>query len=274
VTAPTDSLVAFDDRAEGLYRFAPLADQPGLTHVVTGGNANLATHLGAGCEHAVDHRRRICAVLGLDFARLTSTRQVHGAEVFGVDAEAAGTGCGERDGSEPAADALMTDVPGVALLALSADCPLVLVYDPARAAVGVAHASWKGTVGGIAARLVSAMCDRLGCDPKAMVAAVAPSAGPCCYEVGAEVVDDATASLPDAPRHFKDGSKGRPHFDLWSANSAQLTQAGLARDRITIANVCTICDRRFFSYRREGPDTGRFALIAAINAEFGVRSAE
>ena len=243
-----------------------MATQPDLVHVVTGASANLATHLGAGAEHAVDQRQRVCATLGLDFDRLTSTRQVHGSEVFLVDSEAAGTGRGLRDGNEPAADALMTDLPGVPLLALSADCPLVLVYDPARPAVGLAHASWKGTVSGIAARLVAAMRDRLGCDPSAMVAAIAPSAGPCCYEVGPEVATAAAASRPDARQHFIDGPNGRPHFDLWSANVTQLTDAGLARECVTVAEICTICDRRFFSYRREGSGTGRFALIAAIRA--------
>lgn len=255
-----------------VYGFGPLAGWADLTHAVTGVPANLATHVGRDCEQAVQHRRTLCAALGVSFEHLTTTQQVHGAAVFCVDAASAGTGRGLRDGSEPAADALMTDVPGVPLLVLSADCPLVLVFDPHRPAVGVAHASWKGTVAGVSRALVQSMAARFGSDPRAMVAAIAPSAGPCCYEVGPEVVERVEAALPDADRLFVPQA-GRPCFDLWAANTAQLVAAGVPEDAISVAGVCTICDQRFFSYRRQGPETGRFGLLAAIR-EKRVRGSE
>ena len=263
VTPSAPPLIAGPIGGIPCVQFRRLLDFPQLTHAVTAVPANLATHVGRGREKAETHRRAVCAGMGLDYKQLTSTRQVHSTDVFVVGTDEAGIGRGVRDGSEPAADALVTDRPGVGLLALSADCPLVMVFDPVRSAVGVAHASWKGTVGGVTGQLVDVMRTRFGCDPRSMSAAMAPSAGPCCYEVGTDVVEAATASLDRAERHFA-RRDGRWYFDLWSANAAQLIDRGLRSEAIERANVCTICDRRFFSYRREGPQTGRFALIAAI----------
>ncbi len=265
---PIPPLVSEDGPIGPLYRFPALVGCERLLHVVTGAPANMATHLGPDREQAAGRRRAICESLGLRFEQLTSTCQVHGAEVFLVDPTSAGTGRGVRDGTEPAADALATDVPGVALLALSADCPLILVFDPSRPAVGLAHASWKGTVAGVARGLVETMRRTFGCDPRTMVAAIAPSAGPCCYEVGDDVVTAVARSLPNHEQHLVAGHD-RPHFDLWSANTAQLIEAGLSPEAVTAANVCTICDRRFFSYRRDGGGTGRFAFIAAIREDPG-----
>ncbi len=128
----------------------------------------------------------------------------------------------------------------------------------------MAHAGWRGIVSGVVGGLVRTAVDRFGCRPEGMVAALSPSAGPCCYEVGDEVVASASQTLPESERHFL-RRRGSTFFDLWSACTAQLHSAGIEAKRIDSAGECTICDERYFSYRRDGPKTGHAGLIAALS---------
>jgi YfiH family protein len=161
------------------------------------------------------------------------------------------------------ADGLIVNRPGVPLMALSADCPLVVACDPARGVLGMAHAGWRGMLGGIVRRLIDAMVERFGCRAEAISAAISPSAGPCCYQVGDEVTRRAAETLPDSEQHLR-RHDGMVFFDLWSACLAQLRSAGIRPQRIDLAARCTICDPRFFSYRRDGPTTGHAGLIATL----------
>ncbi len=246
-----------------LLRFPGLAGFDGLAHAFAAKPGNFAPHRGPGREHAVDHRRAICRTLGVDFDRLTSPQQVHGAEILSVEDADVGAGRFGRSGAVPFVDGLMTDRPGVPLILLSADCPLVLVYDPRRPAIGIVHASWLGTVAGITARLVERMGVEYGSNPATLWAAVAPSAGACCYEVGGEVRRIFRTRFADADRFFRPRGD-RYVLDLWAANEAQLVERGVPRNQIERADMCTICDGRFWSHRRDGADAGRNALFAAI----------
>jgi len=198
------------------------------------------------------HRMDLARAIGAK--RCACVRQVHGSIV--VDAAEAMTG-------SPGADAMMTDRPGVALLGLSGDCPIVLVADPARGAVGMAHASWRSTVGQLSTHLVAAMREAYLCDPADLRAAICPSAGPCCYEVGDDVVAAVEESLGDVASGCIMCRDGATYFDLWAANVQQLTEAGLIGENIEVAGICTICDNRFFSYRREGVKAGRHGGLIA-----------
>jgi len=240
-----------------------LAALPGFRHAVSTRVGPQGASLAWDEPHGLSNRLSLARALGAD--RVAVLRQVHGATV--VQAEEALAG-------EVEGDALMTNSPGVALLGLSADCPIVLAADPATGAVGMAHASWRGTVQGVAAELVRRMHQAYGCRPADMRAGICPSAGPCCYEVGQDTVAAATATAGsttgepalggEAERYFP-RRDGRTFFDLWLANVEQLTRAGLPRHNVELAGVCTICDRRFFSYRREGQSAGRFGgLIVRI----------
>ncbi|RXM21699.1 laccase domain-containing protein, partial [Citrobacter sp. AAK_AS5] len=87
---------------------------------------------------------------------------------------------------------------------------------------------------------------------------IAPSAGPCCYEVGHEVRRIARSTLSQADTFFVERN-GQLFLDLWSANRRQLIDAGLKADNLETAGRCSICDRRFWSHRRDGADAGRSA---------------
>ncbi len=231
-------------------RIALLTELPGVRHAVTTRIGPRGASLSDRDRAGEGNRRRLGRALGAE--TIVTVRQVHGNTV--VDAD--------RAIEEPVeADAIMTDRPGVALLGQSADCPIVLVADPTTGAVGMAHASWRGTVAGVTGELIAAMGRAYHCDPADMRAGICPSAGPCCYEVGDDVVAAVRGAFGERAEALLPARGGGVHFDLWQANIEQLTEAGLGRHNVALAGVCTICDRRFFSYRREGPATGRFGGV-------------
>lgn len=186
---------------------------------------------------------------------LAWSKQVHGCDVRRV----------EGGGFAGEGDAMVTDVPSLGLVTFSADCPLILAAEPAGRAIGVAHASWRGTVGRIASKLIARLTADFRVRPEDISACVSPSAGPCCYQVGPEVRQSALEGIgQDAERFFIERG-GKTYFDLWSANREQLARAGVLPRNIHLSNQCTICNNeRFSSYRVEGDAAGRFAAVLAL----------
>lgn len=246
-----------------LLRFESLAAIPGLVHGFTTRPQNYAPHRGAGSDEAVTHRRRVCHHLGVSFEKLTSPAQVHGGEVLPIQDLDIGCGREGRDTALRFVDGLICDRPGVPMILMSADCPLVCAYDPCRPAIGAVHSSWQGTVAGATEQLIRLMASSYGSDPSKLLTAIAPSAGPCCYEVGEDVRRVACTRLVNAESFFRP-YRDRYVFDLWSANREQLIGAGVRPDHIEIARLCSICDQRFWSHRRDGATAGRSALFLAL----------
>ncbi len=195
-----------------------------------------------------------CLVTAVGLEAAAWATQVHGPIVCYVN----------RPGWSGAADALWTDVPGLGVVGRSADCPLLLLggrrTDGSRV-WGFAHASWRSTLQHITLQLVTALTGA-GVQPATLQAVICPSVGPCCYEVGPEIRDQALAALGPPAANFFTPHADRFLLDLWAANISQLTAGGVAPDRIDCQGVCTICSQPPWpSYRREGHAAGRFAAI-------------
>jgi YfiH family protein len=231
-------------------RFAAFDRLEAIEHVVTTRDS-LDVHKAR--EQPRTAARELAATCG--WRGVAYARQSHGRQVV----YATGPGLvGEVDG-------LVTDRPGLGVMAFGADCPLILVADPVRRAVGVAHASWRGTVYRITETLVACMCGRFASRPDELVAAISPSAGPCCYEVGEDLIDRARLGLGRSVDKYLVESGGKTCFDLWQANVDQLRRIGLVNDHIHPAGVCTICGPDLFpSYRRERDQAGRFLAAIAV----------
>jgi len=244
----------FGEGTQGsLARFAGLASLDWSRHAVTPKGPWL---LPAGLDEEQARKARALAHrLGL--ADAAWLRQVHGGEVLRA----------EISGCRGEADVLVCSRPGLGILVRGADCPLILAAaeGPRGRAVGAAHASWRGTVAGAARNMAAALLDLSGAEPAALRAAIAPSAGPCCYEVGEEVRGAALGALgPKAATWFPTVS-GRLHFDLWAANRAQLEAMGVPTERVESSGECTICGNRSWpSWRAEGAAAGRIAAIIGI----------
>lgn len=212
----------------------------------------------------------VAAHAGVGPDRLVRVRQVHGAGVLVVR-----RGQPLPDAREPAptADIIVSDDPGVALAVAVADCVPLLVADRRLGVAAAAHAGWRGTAAGVAAVLVGEMAARFGCRPGDLMAAVGPSIGACCYEVGEEIVAAYRAAGHDEARiarWFARNGDARWRLDLWRATRDQLEAAGVPSAQIFVAGLCTASQPDwFFSYRIEGPASGRMLGVIRAGLEAG-----
>ncbi len=203
-------------------------------------------------EARVDlNRDRLLAACGGTAMRLARIHQVHGGEIRDTDAPE-----WDDDGPRPDADGLCTTQAGRLLVITVADCAPVFVVHPPSGTLAAVHAGWRGTVAGIAASAVRAVAARAGVPASELRAAIGPAIGPCCFEVGPEVV----AALPDSEVRQREGA--RSHLDLWDANRRQLAAAGVPGGAIDVAELCTMCRADlFFSHRRDAGRTGRMLAL-------------
>ena len=197
---------------------------------------NLAIRVGDERADVVENRRRAGAVVGFDAGRLTLALQVHAADVIDAGPDDSGV-LGEADG-------LFAATPGPVLGILAADCAAVALWG--ANGIAIVHAGWRGLVAGVVAKGVERVGEVHG-------AWIGPSIHACCYEVGPEVV----AAFRDAGLPVADDS----HVDPGCAAAAALRDAGV--ERVAMSEVCTSCDPRFFSYRRDGV-TGRHGAFVSL----------
>lgn len=175
-------------------------------------------------------------------------------------------------------DALITNVPGLLLVIRTADCLPVLLVDEARRAVAAVHCGWRGTEKRILEKAVRAMVEAYGSEPGEMLAALGPCIGPACYEVGPEVRDGfLRAGFPetlfaprgDVPEVQVPLLKPKYLLDLRAANVYLLDKAGVKRENIIPAGpVCTHCEPRLLSYRRNPHDPRRMANFIGLRFDF------
>ncbi|WDR04080.1 peptidoglycan editing factor PgeF [Devosia algicola] len=220
---------------------------------------NVSETAGDGRENVVENRTRAAATLGYAPSQLASLRQTHSNRVITLSKT-------QPAGERPAADALVTNVPGLLLGILTADCTPVLLTDPVAKIIGAAHAGWKGATDGIIANSVAAMA-ALGAIPARIVAAIGPTISQANYEVGPQFMADFLALHPDGEEFFITPRNGREHFDLPGFVASQLSACGVGT--IQDLALCTYgAPERYFSHRfatHAGQTTGR--QIALIGLE-------
>lgn len=193
-----------------------------------------------------ENRNRLAAALELEPENVVVARQVHGAELATHVAPQAATPFAVPGAEIPGADGHVIPEPGLAALVFVADCLPVALAGPEG--VAMLHCGWRPLAGGIVARGVAAI--------GATHAAIGPGIGPCCYQVGEEVLD-AFAGLGGG---IADG----PMLDLDQVTHRLLRQAGVRQ--IESTGICTSCEAGyFFSHRRDAGYTGRQAGLVWLD---------
>ncbi|MFZ1268110.1 MAG: peptidoglycan editing factor PgeF [Anaerolineae bacterium] len=251
-----------------VFQFSSLAGHAGLVYAIStrrGGvspapwnSLNLSHTRGDDTDRVNENHRRLCAALNIPADALTNAYQVHGAQVGLI-------GTAQRGQRQMDTDALITATPDTPLLLRFADCTPILLYDPVHHALGLAHAGWRGTVAGISTATVRAMQTAFGSRPADLLAGIGPAIGPCCYEVGDEVVEAVQQAFSNPAALLPPGRRTRRHFDLWAANTQQLREAGVRQ--IESAELCTACHHDwFFSHRAAAGRCGHFGAIAMLAA--------
>ncbi len=231
-------------------------------------------------ENVLENRRRFQSALGAADLKRTSLKQIHSDVIHLFDAAPA----------EPCrGDASATNRRGLLLGVQTADCVPILLVDPKKRAIAAVHAGWRGTLQRIVAKAIGKMQMEFGTKPADLLAAIGPSIGGCCYEVGTEVAIQFQSQFADAPEwfdEFRTGDEPNPiqwlnmmppgHqpppknvlLDLKKANRAQLLGAGLRAPNIFVSDLCTACRRDLlFSYRREGSQSGRLMSVIGIRSQ-------
>jgi polyphenol oxidase len=207
--------------------------------------------------HNVEGNRSLLArSFGTTLDRFLTVTQMHGTDLLVIDSP-------NPEFShflKIECDGIVTNQQGIMIAVCVADCVPILLHDPVKGVVAALHAGWQGTVGNIAAKGVEAMTNIFECNRKNIVAAIGPAIGGCCYEVDAPVRDAFTKAGLPFDLWANDQGEGKWLLDLSAANSKLLADAGLAPDQIETSDLCVSCNQElFFSYRRDGGDTGRQA---------------
>lgn len=257
------------------YITFPALEQCGVKHAFTtriGGvskgvysSMNMSFFRGDDAADVTENYRRICEIIGTDYRRCVLSKQTHTTNIRIVTESDAGKGiiC-ERDFDDT--DGLITDVPGITLVTQFADCTGLLFCDPKKRVIAASHAGWRGTAGEIGRLTVEKMHDSFGCDPGDIRAGIAPSIGPCCFEVDQPVIDQfEKIKSYDVSKVIKDDGNGKYHVDLWKANCLSLLSAGLREENISVTDICTKCNSDvFFSHRVTGFDRGNLAALICL----------
>jgi len=190
--------------------------------------------------------------LGVPGAPVAMLNQVHGAVVHVAE------NAGPRWPVGPG-DALMCTERGLVIYVRVADCTPVLLAGPRG--VAAIHAGWRGTVAGVVQAAAMLLMERSGMRPEELRGAVGPSIGPCCYEVGPEVVEGLGRHAPPEVFLHARVAGQRPTVDVAAVNLHVLRSLGIPAERLS---ACTSCDPRFHSWRRDGVTAGRQAALIGL----------
>ena len=244
----------------GPVRFA-FSDRHGGVSRAPYGSLNLADHVGDDPAAVLRNRELAATGLGLDPERVIYLTQVHGAEAV--------LARGPWEGRRPEADASVTDVPGLGLAIMVADCTPVLLADPEAGIVATAHAGRPGMAAGVVPAVIDKM-RTLGAVPGRIVAYTGPAVCGACYEVPEAMRADVAERVPES---FATTSWGTPSVDVPGGVWAQLRAAGVTPEHSHRSAICAMESKDHYSYRREGA-TGRFAGFVWLAADSGTAQAE
>lgn len=267
--------------------------------------ARLAPHLfttrewtlGSGAGDDGDAWDQVAAAMHVDRSHLVRVHQVHGASV--VVRRAHQTPARPAiTSSRPDADIMVSNDCSIALAIQTADCVSLLIADGAdrtdakSGAVAAAHAGWRGLAARVPMVAVDALAHEFGARPADLIAAIGPSIGACCYEVGEDVrkrFEDAGFSAPQLARWFagepglSDRNPPMPNlppqrradhwfFNGWAVAREQLIAAGVPAHQIYSAELCTASHAdAFCSYRRDGAPAGRLAAVIRVRGAASTR---
>ena len=224
-------------------------------------NGNMALHTGDDPVKVLERRQIFLNRLGLQLNDLVAGVQTHGINIRLVTRQAAGAGVSEFDTALPDTDALITRESGLILSIYTADCLPIFIFDPVTPAIGLAHAGWRGTLKGIAAKTLEKMTIAFQTVPTQCWIAIGPAIGTECFKVSENVADQFAAIFPEVvtsePPDYR--------VDLNRFNRWLLRNSGVSDEQIISSGLCTSCLRNdFYSYRADQTTMGRMMGIITL----------
>jgi polyphenol oxidase len=227
---------------------------------------NLSFTLGDSKENVLENYDKMADALEVERSQMTSVWQAHTSHIKVVDASDFGKGITRPKDAEEI-DGMVTNVKGLTLVTLHADCLPLYFLDPVRKAIGLTHSGWRGTQKAICIRTLEAMERAFGSRREDMLVCIGPGIGRTAFEVGPEVVEAFVELLGEKrsgdvliPMQL-----GTSMLDLTLANEMLLMEAGIRREKLFAANLCTFSrPDLFFSHRRDGSARGSMAAFLSL----------
>lgn len=216
-------------------------------------------------ENVKENYRRVCKALNIDCSNMVFSNQVHDNKIKIVDENDRGKGI-IRKSDIIGYDGLVTNRKQVALVTFYADCVPVFFFDKEKKVIGMAHSGWRGTVKEIAKEALNKIKEAFDCNMENVEAALGPSIGQCCFEVGEEVYNEFINRLSWSKEYCRKIDGGKWYINLQGIITRTLVNSGIIGDNICVSGVCTKCNKDvFFSHRGDKGRTGSMAAIMQIN---------
>lgn len=238
---------------------------------------NMALHKKDDMDSVVENYKRVAKALSLDIDNMVLSNQVHDSKIYIAKRNDRGKGIiGSSD--IKGFDGLVTNEENVVLVTFFADCVPVFLFDPVKKVIGLVHSGWKGTVKEISKEALKKMNQEFGCDYRDIEAAIGPSIGKCCFEVGKEVAEEFEVELDWFKEAIRESSiknqecyisekNGKWFIDLPLVIKKTLLNQGMDEENIVLSGICTKCNKDvFFSHRGDMGKTGTLAGIMQINS--------
>ncbi|WP_202906878.1 peptidoglycan editing factor PgeF [Abyssisolibacter fermentans] len=223
---------------------------------------NMGIGIAEDINAVIKNNDRVLEIFNTDKNNLYISKQVHGDNIIAVD------NLNNDDYTilrEKGVDGLVTDAKNKLLCCYFADCVPLFFLDPSKMVVGVAHAGWRGTVNGIAGKMIDVMKEKYNSNASDILVGIGPSIGPCCFEVKEDVFDVFAKKIQNISEISKQITSDKWLIDLWKVNKILLKEKGVLDRNITISSICTFCNEDLlYSYRRDKGKTGRMAALIRL----------
>jgi len=215
-------------------------------------------------ENILENRRRFLKLFPGQWS-LAGCWQVHGADVRVVGSLEEAKPAEDQNGETIYCDVIVSNADDVLAGVKTADCVPILIGDPRTRSFAAVHAGWRGTLASAVVAGLKRLSDEYGTKPEDVRVAIGASAGPCCYEVGSDVIDAFTSRFPNGAKLFTPTRPGHAFVDLITANRDQLESERVRPERIHVVPFCTMCRTDlFFSYRQEKKLHGKVGRLMAV----------
>jgi polyphenol oxidase len=219
---------------------------------------NFGFHVGDLVETVCHNKQKLSNLIEFPVEKWVAAEQTHGINIMRIEKEVCGSGSYQYNDSIPDTDGFYTMDKGILLTLCYADCVPIYFIDKATKTIGIAHAGWKGTVNGIAKKMVQNWVSE-GINPQDILVAIGPSICEKCYIVNDFVIDFVQKILVDVEKKpYNLIDKDQYYLNLKQLNKLLLIQAGITESNIYITEYCSSChEKEFFSHRRDQGKTGR-----------------
>ena len=197
---------------------------------------------------------------GIQPSQFVFCRQTHSDNIAIINSVKDDMGFYEKKNAVVETDGIITSSRGICLVIQTADCVPVILYDPVKHIAASIHSGWRGTARHILKKAIVRMQNDFMCEPSDIICCIGPSAGPCCYEVGEDVLTAFYKEFLNPEGLFIQFSKNKYRADLWKTNKSMAIESGIKEANIETAEICTICNSdMFYSARVHKENAGRMA---------------